>query len=47
MEKRADTKGPFRVADKAITRSNGWKLELDKFILEIRCCFLAVRVINH
>lgn len=34
-------------SDKSITRYSGWKVKLDKFSLEIKCSFLAGRVIKH
>lgn len=33
--------------EKGVTRSNGWKLMLDKFRQEIRCSILTVRVIDY
>lgn len=42
MEKILDSVWGFSLADRNITRSNNWKLELDKFKIEIRCNFLAV-----
>lgn len=36
MEKISDSGGLFNLADKSITRINGWKFNLDKFSLEIR-----------
>lgn len=41
------TKGLFHIVGKGRTRTNGWKLKPDKYILEIRYTFLSVRVIKH
>lgn len=37
----------FSLAEKSLTKSNGWKLQLYKFRLERKCKCLTVRVMNH
>ena len=46
-EKILDMKGLFNLAEKGITRPNGWKVKRDKFILQLRHKYSTARMIHH
>lgn len=46
-ERKLDNRVLFNLADKALTRADGWKLKLDKFRLDKEVQFLRARLINH
>lgn len=46
QEKNCDSRSLFNLADKGITRSNSWKLKLEKLRLELLCKCLTVSFNN-